>query len=512
MKTKYWFILIILIASFFRIFFLDLIEFKFDEAFNVYQLTQFNLTHSLSFHSGLSSSGMHNFPLLHYLLIPFGIFSQNPQNLTFIIALINVVLIGFFYLFVKKFYGNITALSSALLLATSPWAILYSRKIWHPDLILLFLLPAFYFLHKLNISNNIKKTSLFLFLFLTLLCQQHFSGFYLLILTPMILIICKIKFSFKYAFIGFLLGLIPALSYISYNLSSTPFCVDCQAFLSFQGEVRSFDLNNFMRPSQILTGLYFEDALGNNMAEFIHQNSLLNVVNFIFLLEFILPLFGIFYILKYHRKYSFILFYLFIPLIYFLTKNPARMYYFIVVVPSMLILFGSAFQLFFRFAKNLFAKISVIILLVIMIGSNLFFVYSFYQFLNFKKVIDGNFGPIYPVTKIYVESQIKDYSILPYYGEIKSYAFVFANPEIIHSKLAEFFIQKQQANLIVVELQKALQINDKDINARVNLIYIFILNENYVEARKNLDILKKLDKDITKKLENLMQESENNNL
>src|SRR3989338_7342003 len=100
MKTKFWFIFIILIASFFRIFYLDLIEFKFDEAFNIFQINQFYLSHQLSFHSGISSSGMHNFPLLHYLLIFFGLFSQDPQYVTFLIALVNVILVGFFFLFV----------------------------------------------------------------------------------------------------------------------------------------------------------------------------------------------------------------------------------------------------------------------------------------------------------------------------------------------------------------------------------------------------------------------------
>ncbi|MDO8638125.1 MAG: glycosyltransferase family 39 protein [Candidatus Daviesbacteria bacterium] len=461
MKAKYWFILIIIIASIFRIFYLDLIEFKFDEAFNIFQLNQFYLSHQLSFHSGISSSGMHNFPLLHYLLIFLGLFSQDPQYVTFVIALINVFLVGFFYLFVKKFYGNIVAVTSSLLLASSPWAILYSRKIWHPDLILLFLIPALYFLHKLTIPNNIKRTSLLLFLFLALLLQQHFSGFYLLILTPAILIICKIRFNLKYAFIGFLLGLIPSLSYISYNLSAMPICPDCQAFFSFQGEIRQFDLNNFIRPSQILTGLYFEDALGNNMAEFLQQNPLINILNWIFFLEFILPIFGAFYIFKYQKKYLFILIYLLIPLIYFLTKNPARMYYFIVIMPVMLILFGSGFQLFFKASKNSIIKILIIFLLGFIIGSNLIFEFYFYQFLNYKKVINGNFGQIYPVTRNYVEDQIRDYLMLPYYSELRSYAFIFASPEIIHYRLADFFIQKQQIEFAKKEMLLQESIKNK---------------------------------------------------
>lgn len=510
MKARYWFILIIIIASFFRIFYLDLIEFKFDEAFNIFQLNQFYLNHQLSFHSGISSSGMHNFPMLHYVLIFLGIFSQDPQYITFIIALINVVLVGFFYLFIRRFYGNITAVCSALLLALSPWAILYSRKIWHPDLILLFLLPAFYFLHKLTIPNNIKRTSLLLFLFLTLLTQQHFSGFYLLIFTPIVLMICKIKFNFKFALIGFLLGLIPAFSYISYNLSSTPFCVDCRAFFSFQGEERIFDLNNFARPSQILTGLYFENSLGNSMTEFTQQNPTLKIINLIFLLEFILPILGALYILKFHKKYAFIFFYLLIPVIYFLTKNPARMYYFIVVMPVMLILFGSAFQLFFKYAKNNISKVLITFLLIIIIGSNFIFIYYFYQFLNTKKIINGDYGPIYSVTKNFIDDQTKDYFVLPYYNELRPYAFVFAKPEIIHLKLAEFFLQKQQVTLALNELQKALELNDKDILARANLAYIFILTKRYDKAKEQLDILKNLDKEIAIKLENLMQESVRN--
>lgn len=77
-------------------------------------------------------------------------------------------------------------------------------------------------------------------------------------------------------------------------------------------------------------------------------------------------------------------------------------------MPVMLILFGSAFQLFFKLTKNIIVKILIIILLILIIGSNLLFEFYFYQYLTNKKIIDGNYGTIYSVTKNYVESQIKN--------------------------------------------------------------------------------------------------------
>ncbi|MFH0936768.1 MAG: hypothetical protein V1808_00535 [Candidatus Daviesbacteria bacterium] len=499
-------ILVFIVAAIFRIFFMDLIEFKFDEAFNVYQLTQFYLHPSINFHSGLSSSGMHNFPLLHYLLIILGVFSRDPQYLSFVIALINTVLVVIFYLVIRKFYGNFVAIMSSLVIATSPWCILYSRKIWHPDLTLIFLIPAFYFLHKIIFNKN-HKAQIPLFAFLVLLIQQHFSGVYLLILTIVVLIISKIKINIKYFIIGVCLGLIPALPWILYNLSATPFCPDCKAYIAYQGQPQNFDFNNFLRPVQILNGLYFEDALGEDWNLFLEQYPQIKVFNVIFWLEGLIFLLGIVFIFLFNKKYIFLLIYLLgIPLIYFITRNPPRMHYFVILLPILAVVFGLTFKQVFNLTKTSFLKYLVLSIFIILILINLIFESYFYQFLASKKDIKGNFGPIYPLTRDFVSKKLAPYSFFPDYEELRSYAYVFAKPEILHPKLGEYFLQKKQITFATLEFQKALGVNEDDLTSAANLTYIYIITKDFNQAKKELDILSTKDATVSSKLKLLLEQ------
>lgn len=503
----FWFVIILIIAAIPRIFFLDLIEFKFDEAFNVYQVAQFYQNPVINFHSGISSSGIHNFPLLNYLLIILGFFSHNPQYLSFLIALINTILVGTFYLIVKKFYGNLTGVYAGLLLASSPWAILYSRKIWHPDLILLFAVPIFYILNKLFLSPFKKSKLIFgLFLLLTLLSQQHFSGFYLLFLTPIFLKIYQIKFSFKQMLLGILMGLIPTIPYILFNLSSNPFCYDCHALFDYGKQVRVFDLNNFLRPLQIANGSYFDNVLGFDYPLFLASSPILNIFNYFFVFEYLIPILGLILILKYQRKYLFIVFYsITIPVIYFLTKNPPRMHYFVIFLPWVILLYGLFFKFFWDKTKRNIFRIIIITVITFLIIINFIFIFSFYNFLALKKNINGDYGPIYSETEKYLNEETKQYALLPYFDELKVYAGVFAKPEIIHGKLAEFFLQKGQINLATLEYQKALVNNPADITSLVNLTYIYLQTGNLTEGEKQLNILSQKESTVSAKLKDILE-------
>lgn len=134
-NTLFWILIILLGAAFLRILYLDLIEFKLDEATIVYQTVQFYLNPYLIQRGLISGLGVYNFPLFNYLIILIAIFSRDPQFISFLIALINTILIPFFYLIIRRYYNHMTAVFVAFLLAFSPWAVLFSRKIWAQDLV-----------------------------------------------------------------------------------------------------------------------------------------------------------------------------------------------------------------------------------------------------------------------------------------------------------------------------------------------------------------------------------------
>ena len=193
LKSSYfWISFIFASAAFFRIFFLDLIEFKADEALSLFQTYQFFKNPHIIQTGLITSIQTHNFPLFNYLLIILSLFTRNPQFVSFVIALINSILVVSFYLIVRKYYGNLTASFAAFLLAFSPWAILFSRKIWAQDLILLVVIPIFYLIHRLVFDKD-RRAVFWIFLLLTLLIQLHNSGFFFAFVTVGIILILKRK-------------------------------------------------------------------------------------------------------------------------------------------------------------------------------------------------------------------------------------------------------------------------------------------------------------------------------
>src|SRR3990167_8440726 len=200
-----WVVIFFLLSSIFRLSNLDLIEFKSDEATTVYQTVQFLDPPYLIQRGLISGTGVYNSPLFNYLIIPLSLWSRDPQVLSGVIALINSLSVAAFFLLVKRYYGQLTAIFASLLLVFSPWGVIFSRKIWAQDLISLFLIPFFWLSHELILRKN-TKVVLPLFALLVLLIQLHGSGLFLFTVTILILLILRIRVSFKSVILGILIG------------------------------------------------------------------------------------------------------------------------------------------------------------------------------------------------------------------------------------------------------------------------------------------------------------------
>lgn len=453
-NTAVWIIIIFLLSAVFRLSNLDLIEFKSDEAITVYQTVQF-FNHPYLITRGLiSGTGVYNFPLFNYMMIPIALWSRDPQILSGIIALINSLLVVLFFLMVKKYYGKLTAVFACLLLAFSPWSVLFSRKIWAQDLINLLLIPFLYLLHELILKKN-HKVVLPLFLLLTLLIQLHGSGLFLAATTILIFVISRIHLNYKNALIGVLIGLIPILPYVLFQISSYPQCPDCQSFLKYQQSFRIFDFNNFLRPFQITSGLGYHFILGKSYADFISVFPLNNLFKIVFASGFLVILTGILFVLIKKIKYLFLaIYFAVIPFFYFITKTPAYMHYFVMMIPVSVLLFAIAIQSTYSFVKAKFLKISVVVYFLIFLISNVNFLTYFYRFVENKKYIEGDYGPVYSVTKSFIEKETSDYRNLPYYNQLAGFAYIYAELPSLHSKLGEFFLEKGNLELAAKEFKK----------------------------------------------------------
>jgi hypothetical protein len=99
--------------------------------------------------TGINSSvGIPNPPPSVYVMaLPFAL-NSNPMFAIYFVMGINVMGVGLLWLIAHRYFGRTVALVAGLSYAVSPWAVLYSRKIWaqefHTPFILLGLLLGIY--------------------------------------------------------------------------------------------------------------------------------------------------------------------------------------------------------------------------------------------------------------------------------------------------------------------------------------------------------------------------------
>ena len=398
-NKNYLFILLIVLVFFlsllFRVTNLGLIEFKADEGINLFLATRPLFGHSFVPGGTVSSLGITNFPLINYILLPFTIVSLDPKIISFFIGLLNSLAIVGFFVIVKRYYNQTIALISSLLIATSPWAILFSRKIWAQDFLLPLFIPLFLSIHKIIIDKNQKYWILYSLSSL-LLIQIHQSVIFLVISISLFLIIYKVKINFKYLVLGGVLGLIPTLHYIYYQLSTG--CFDCKMFLTSGQRVSDqASLFLFIRPLQILNQGNFFPVLGEDVIYFAKNFPLAYTLKQFYYLEYILLPIGAFLFYKLFKKIGFIVFPIFtLPFIYAFFKLEPHIHYYLIIAPFLFLFLGVAFNQLIS-NKNKLIKYSSISLFCLLVGLSLYYSYAFFETVRNQKNIKGDYGLIFGV-------------------------------------------------------------------------------------------------------------------
>ena len=124
-KNFHILLLLTILSSIFRIFFMDNIQFAADQSFSFWTVYSLVVNHQVPFIGMMSSAGYYNFPLFVYFLSFLSLIYTEIRFLTFEIALLNVLAVLGFYYFARKFYSQFVAVSSSLLLSLAPWPILF---------------------------------------------------------------------------------------------------------------------------------------------------------------------------------------------------------------------------------------------------------------------------------------------------------------------------------------------------------------------------------------------------
>lgn len=422
-KESYLLIVLVFILSLlFRVTNLDLIEFKADEGINLFLATRPIFGHGFVPGGTVSSLGITNFPLVNYFLFPIALISLDPMVISFFIALINSLAIVAFFTIVRRFYNQTIAFVASALIATSPWAILFSRKIWPQDFLFPLFIPFFLSIHKIVIDKNEKYWFLYSFSSL-LLIQIHHSVFFFMFPLTLAIIFYKVKINYKFLLLGTFTGLIPTIHYVYYQ--ATTGCFDCRMLLT-SGQ-RVADQANFLlfiRPFQILNQGNFFGVLREDIIYFAENFPLAYILKQFYYLEYILLPIGIFLFYKKFKKIRFIIFpIVLLPFIYAFFKLEPHMHYYLIITPFLFLFLGTAFFYFFA-NNNKLIKYLALGIFTTLIAISVYFNYAFYQTIKNQKNIKGDYGLIFSEKEKETIKNFRNYVNDPFYEEMVIASYV----------------------------------------------------------------------------------------
>lgn len=381
--------IVIFSSLLFRITNIDLIEFKSDEAINI--LLAANPLFGNGFTSGgtVSSLGILNPPIFNYILFPVVLLSLDPRTITLFMALLNVLGIVGFFLLLKRYYGLATALIASLLLSFSPWAVLYSRKIWMQDLLLPFTILLLLSIHKIILEKKSNYWILYTAASLILIQLHQLSIVFISILS--IFMLRQAKLNLKYITLGTLIGLLPFIPYIIFEIQNK--CPDCFALLSSRDRLNSdYSMKAFIRPLQILGVGDFRYILGNDTLTFAQKFPLAyKAREFLYFEYLLLPLGLVIFTIK-NNKLSFLAYTTLLTIIsYFLLKIESFMHYYIILLPLLFLFLATSFSFFLK-SKHIYLKAGSAILLSILLLTSIAFNKSFFDLLNLAGGTKGDYG------------------------------------------------------------------------------------------------------------------------
>lgn len=392
-STPFLLLFIVLASTAFRLTNLDLIEFKTDEAINLLLAARPLFGHDFVSGGTVSSLGILNPPIFNYILFPIVLISLDPRIVSLFVALINVAAIMGIYFLIKRYYCLTTAVVASLLISFSPWAILYSRKIWMQDLLLPFAVLMLLAVHKLIVEKKEKYWILYATSSLILIQLHPVSAIFVLTVS-IFLVIKKTKLHLKYLVIGLLIGLIPLVPYIMFEIQNG--CPDCSTLISSKNKLSpGYSLETFFRPLQIVGVGDFRFILGDDTLTFAQKFPIIYRAREILYLEYLLLPFGFLIFVLKNSTLSFLGYATLLTIVsYFFLKIEPFMHYYIILLPLLFLFLATSFS-FFLNSKKLFLRIGGAMLLLLILLTSMAFNYAFFDLLKMYGGTEGDYGSTY---------------------------------------------------------------------------------------------------------------------
>lgn len=408
------FLVILISALSFRITNLNLIEFKSDEALNIFLAAQPLFGHSFLPGGTVSSLGVLNPPIFNYILFPVTFLSLDPRVITLFMALANVAGIIGFFLLLRKYYGLGTALIASLLLSFSPWAILYSRKIWMQDLLMPATVIMLFAVHKLISEKKDMYWILYAASSLILIQLHQVSVVFVLIVS--VFMLAKVRLNLKYLIFGILIGILPLIPYIIFELQNK--CPDCFAILSSRERLNTgYSLKAFIRPLQIVSIGDFRYILGNDTLTFAQKFPLVYKAREFLYLEYLLLPLGLAVFIAKYKKFSFLGYASFLTIAsYFFLRIESFMHYYIILLPLLFLFLATVFSFFLK-SRNIFLKAGSTALLGTILLTSIAFNKTFFDLLKMTGGTKGDYGATFAKKEADIKERLKKYKNDPRLAE-----------------------------------------------------------------------------------------------
>lgn len=341
--------LILLLAGALRMAAPGLTEFKADEA-RLLSLA-YNMAEGELALRGISSSvGLPNFPASVWLYaLPVSVW-PHPYAATIFTGLLSTLAVALTYWFVRRYWGVTAALGATLLYAVSPWAILFSRKIWAQNLLPLFVLAWVISAALALVEKRSRFTWLHL-LALAMAVQVHLAAIALVPATILLLIIFRRNVRWRDVLIGSLLALLTVIPFATYLFrNQTP--ANMLAGASGVETAGGLSLDSIRYTIMISLGTQIHSLAGRERFE--QYLELATDLTLVYLLLGILIFAGLLYLawnaLKWWERPKaqvglIVLIWLLMPALVFLYQwTPVFIHYFIAVLPAPFIAAGVAFS------------------------------------------------------------------------------------------------------------------------------------------------------------------------
>ncbi len=241
-------------------------EFKADEARLLSLALDLAEGKAFPLHGITSSVGIPNFPMSVWLYaVPLTLW-KHPYAATIFTGLSNTLSVGVCWLLVRRYWGSKAALAVSLMYAVSPWAIIYSRKIWAQNLLPLFVI-GWAFTGLLSFAERRWNILAVHIVLLVIAFQLHLSAFTLVPITIFFILFCWRQIDWRKLAIGGLvsLGLLsPFLFFILFRVQ------DIWGAISQIGESNSAPAFEALRFVQHITaGSNLHSLTGTSFREYL---------------------------------------------------------------------------------------------------------------------------------------------------------------------------------------------------------------------------------------------------